>query len=127
MWRFYFYHVFPLAYLNNFQYSESKGSVKAAFTCLRHCIGPLPLTRSLEADAAAPAEPETPKSDKDEKVKGEAVVQILPRQKFNEILSAGPKVLADGTYASQAAVTESPKPGFGSEVMVSELALFSST
>jgi coatomer subunit beta len=83
------------------QYSTSDAEVDAAIHTIRQCIGPLPLNQlwsDFVASQKAAREAAAP-SDK---------AAAAPAKK------SGPIVLADGTYASQSAVTDDKAGGSGS-------------
>ena len=78
------------------QYSQSAEEVAAAQHCIRECIGPLPLTMPFAEYAAyANARPEEGAGGE------EAATASASASKHR-----GPVVLADGTYASQTALTD---------------------
>ncbi len=70
------------------QYCEEAPAVQGALKCIRQCVGPLPLTaaagNSKDAEGDGAADSAASKS------------------------GTAPKLLADGTYASQSAVSEAP-------------------
>ena len=66
------------------QYCEETPAVQGALKCIRQCVGPLPLTATSSAAEAD----------------GDGAADSGPKS------STAPKLLADGTYASQSAVSE---------------------
>lgn len=82
------------------QYSLSDEEVQTALHCIRECIGPLPLitpweTFVAQAHAAAAAERDAAAASASEASSGAGATSKAKK----------PAVLADGTYASQSAIT----------------------
>lgn len=94
------------------QYSLSDEEVQAALHCIRECIGPLPLVQpwdqyAAQMTAAAAAEKESAAAAAAETAGAGATTKAARK----------PAVLADGTYATQSAITApEAKAGAGSGV-----------
>jgi len=106
------------------QYSEDDRAVRAAFAAVRKCLGPLPLRRdpaeiAAERDAAEAAEGDATAA---EAASGAgAAAAASSSSSSSRTKRTGPKVLADGTYASQAASMDRVAPASGSSSKLGQL------
>lgn len=105
------------------QYSEDARAIKAAFASVRHCLGPLPLERDpadLEREAAAAAVGAA--ADADAAAADAAAAAPAPASSGSRASDSaapaetsrpkrkGPRVLKDGTYATQPSSSETSGP-----------------